>query len=116
MQAAPSPPRGRSACRGGSGDGATSYSFRRGNAERRSSNDHASPVPSRLAPWLAPFATDARFFRRHGTVAYGFTLHDRSMDLAKWLSLFHGDDERVSLDALANAVSVYDEIARRFLG
>lgn len=69
--------------------------------------------PSRLAPWVAPFATDARFLRPRGTVAYGVTLHDEHVDLAAWLRLFHGDDERVSVRALANATAFYGRLCQR---
>ncbi len=68
--------------------------------------------PCRLVPWTAPFTTDARFFRALGTTGYGFTLHDESVDLAEWLSRFHGDDERVSVQALANATGLYENIVR----
>jgi acetylornithine deacetylase/succinyl-diaminopimelate desuccinylase-like protein len=71
--------------------------------------------PCRLAPWLAPFTTDARFYRRHGTIAYGFTLHDHKVDLDTFGSLFHGDDERVSVEALGAAADVYEAIVRGFL-
>ncbi len=70
----------------------------------------------RLAPWTAPFATDARFFRKHGTIAYGFTLHDRRLDLASWLELFHGRNERVSIEAIENATEFYTQLARSVVG
>jgi acetylornithine deacetylase/succinyl-diaminopimelate desuccinylase-like protein len=72
--------------------------------------------PSRIAPWVAPFATDARFLRPRGTVAYGVTLHDEHVDLAAWLRLFHGDDERVSVRALGNATAFYGRLCQRLWG
>ncbi len=72
--------------------------------------------PASIVPWLAPFTTDARFFRRHGSVAYGFTLHDDAVDLEAFGTLFHGDDERVSVGSLELAVDAYEMVIRRFLG
>jgi len=71
--------------------------------------------PARLAPWLAPFSTDARFLRAAGAVAYGFTLHDSDVDLDTFGSMFHGDDEHVSIKSLGMSAHVYVEIARRLL-
>lgn len=72
--------------------------------------------PVDLVAWTAPFATDARHLRPLGTTAYGATLHDETMSLAAWLSLFHGDDERVSVVSLANAARFYELVTRRLLG
>ena len=51
---------------------------------------------TRLLPTLSPVATDARFFRRRGTVAYGVGLFDDTLAFGDFLSMFHGHDERVS--------------------
>ncbi len=50
----------------------------------------------RLLPTLIPVATDARFFRRRGSVAYGMALFDDRVRFGDLLSMFHGHDERVS--------------------
>ncbi|MCE7884821.1 MAG: M20/M25/M40 family metallo-hydrolase [Actinobacteria bacterium ATB1] len=71
--------------------------------------------PVDLVAWTAPFATDARFLRPLGTTAYGATLHDETMSMAAWLSLFHGDDERVSVVSLANAARFYELVTRHLL-
>lgn len=72
--------------------------------------------PTRLAPWVAPFSTDARFLRASGAVAYGFTVHDAGVNLDSFGSMFHGHDERVSVDSLGVATEVYVELARRLCG
>lgn len=83
------------------------------DAVATASRDVLGPVD--VVPWVTPFATDARFLRQLGTTAYGATLHDDSLDLATWLSLFHGNDERVSVQALSNAALFYEALARRLL-
>jgi len=50
----------------------------------------------RLLPTLIPVATDARFFRRRGSVAYGMAIFDDRVRFGDLLSMFHGHDERVS--------------------
>ena len=54
----------------------------------------------RLIPALIPVATDARFFRRRGTVAYGVSVYDDRVGFGDFLTMFHGRDERVSETAL----------------
>jgi acetylornithine deacetylase/succinyl-diaminopimelate desuccinylase-like protein len=55
----------------------------------------------RMVPTMIPVATDARFFRRHGTVAFGMALFDDRLRFGDLLSMFHGNDERVSEASLA---------------
>jgi len=50
----------------------------------------------RLLPTLIPVATDARFFRRRGSIAYGMAVFDDTVGFGDLLSMFHGHDERVS--------------------
>ena len=38
----------------------------------------------------------ARFFRRRGTVAFGMAVFDDRLRFGDLLSMFHGNDERVS--------------------
>jgi acetylornithine deacetylase/succinyl-diaminopimelate desuccinylase-like protein len=56
---------------------------------------------ARLVPSLIPVATDARFFRRRGTIAYGVGLFDDRIAFGEFLRMFHGHDERVSEESLA---------------
>ncbi len=60
--------------------------------------------------------TDARFWRQKGTIAYGVGLYDDRMDFSEMLALFHGHDERVSVDSVERTTLLYGEILGRFLG
>ena len=72
---------------------------------------------ARLVPSLIPVATDARFFRRRGTVAYGVGLFDDRVEFGDFLRMFHGHDERVSEESLGLTVqllgSTLDAFGRR---
>ncbi|NNF68640.1 MAG: M20/M25/M40 family metallo-hydrolase [Acidimicrobiia bacterium] len=68
----------------------------------------------RLLPALIPVGTDARFFRRRGTVAYGVGLFDERMSFGDLLTMFHGNDERVSLGSLDLTTALLAETVGRF--
>lgn len=70
----------------------------------------------RLLPMMMNVATDARFWRKRGTIAYGVGLYDDRMDFSEMLALFHGHDERVSVESLQRTTRLYQEVLRRFLG
>jgi len=53
-----------------------------------------------LVPSLIPVGTDARFFRPKGTISYGVGLFDRRIAFGEFLRMFHGHDERVSVESL----------------
>ncbi len=72
--------------------------------------------PCGLQPWIAPFTTDTRFYRTTGAVAYGFSLHDETVDLETFGKMFHGHDEHVSLRSLELAAMAYEQVAQDFLG
>jgi len=55
---------------------------------------------NRLQPVTIPATTDARFFRSRGAVAYGVGLYDDQLTFGEFLALFHGHNERVSIDSL----------------
>lgn len=59
-----------------------------------------------LVPSLIPVGTDARFFRRKGTIAYGVGLFDDRVGFGDFLRMFHGHDERVSEESLALTVAL----------
>lgn len=59
-----------------------------------------------LIPTLIPVGTDARFFRRKGTIAYGVGLFDDRIEFGEFLQMFHGHDERVSEKSLALTVAL----------
>lgn len=70
----------------------------------------------RLVPTMQVGATDARFFRRRGTVAYGFGMFSNRIDYDRFRAMFHGDDERVDVDSLAWSAAAFEHLARDFLG
>jgi len=67
-----------------------------------------------LIPSLIPVTTDARYFRRRGTVAYGVAVFDEMVSFGEFLSMFHGHDERVSEAALDLTVRHLAATIRRF--
>ena len=68
---------------------------------------------SALVPFLTVGATDARFFRRAGSVAYGFGLFSRKLSFDDYASMFHGNDERVDIESLVLSTRLWDGLARR---
>jgi acetylornithine deacetylase/succinyl-diaminopimelate desuccinylase-like protein len=66
-------------------------------------------------PIMAPFATDAKTTVPMGIPTYGFSPLRLDPD-ERFLDLFHGVDERVSLDALRFGLPVLDDVVRRFCG
>lgn len=69
-----------------------------------------------LLPTLMNVGTDARFFRRKGTVAYGVGLFDDRMTFSEMLALFHGNDERVSVASVERTVELYERVLANFFG
>ncbi|MDH3518601.1 MAG: M20/M25/M40 family metallo-hydrolase, partial [Acidimicrobiia bacterium] len=53
-----------------------------------------------VIPTVMPATTDARFFRSRGVTAYGVGLFDSMVEFPDFLSMFHGHDERVSLESV----------------
>lgn len=51
-------------------------------------------------PMMVTGTTDSRFFREQGTVAYGVGLYEHSLKASEFAAMFHGHDERVSLESL----------------
>ena len=73
--------------------------------------DHdAEAVP---LPFLAPFATDAKHLARIGVPTYGFSPLKTGRDDGL-LQLMHGDDERVSVEALRFGLPVLWDAVTRF--
>jgi acetylornithine deacetylase/succinyl-diaminopimelate desuccinylase-like protein len=71
---------------------------------------------SALVPFLTVGATDARFFRRAGSVAYGFGLFSRKLGFDDYASMFHGNDERVDLESLVLSTRLWELLAHDLLG
>jgi acetylornithine deacetylase/succinyl-diaminopimelate desuccinylase-like protein len=66
-------------------------------------------------PLLAPFATDAKHTVRLGVPTYGFSPLRLDPD-EPFLERFHGDDERVAVDALRWGYPVLADAVRRYCG
>ena len=71
---------------------------------------------SSLVPFLTVGATDARFFRRAGSVAYGFGLFSRRLSFEDYASMFHGNDERVDVESLVLSTQLWEALAHDLLG
>ena len=69
-----------------------------------------------LIPGLIVGGTDARFYRKHGRVAYGAGLFSPSMDFATFGNRFHGHDERIDVASLALATQFWIDVARDLVG
>jgi acetylornithine deacetylase/succinyl-diaminopimelate desuccinylase-like protein len=66
-------------------------------------------------PLMAPFGTDAKHTIAMGTPTYGFSPLRPAPD-DPYLELWHGVDERVSVDALRWGLPVLYDVVRRFCG
>jgi acetylornithine deacetylase/succinyl-diaminopimelate desuccinylase-like protein len=60
-------------------------------------------------------ATDARFFRRAGAVAYGYGLFSDRISFKDFGAMFHGNDERIDQESLRLAEALWEGVARDFL-
>ncbi|MGH2731805.1 MAG: M20/M25/M40 family metallo-hydrolase [Actinomycetota bacterium] len=71
---------------------------------------------ARCVPYLMPGMTDARFFRRLGTTAYGFGLYSDRFSFAERMATVHGHDERVDQESLRLTTELWLAVAKDFLG
>jgi acetylornithine deacetylase/succinyl-diaminopimelate desuccinylase-like protein len=71
---------------------------------------------SMTVPFLTVGATDARFFRRAGSTAYGFGLFSTNLSIEDYGVMFHGDDERVDTESLRLSTELWEAVARDMLG
>ena len=55
---------------------------------------------AKTLPYFIGGVTDGRFFRKKGTVVYGFALSNEDLTLTEYAALVHGKDERVSCKSL----------------
>jgi acetylornithine deacetylase/succinyl-diaminopimelate desuccinylase-like protein len=67
-----------------------------------------------MAPTMTPAATDARFFRKKGVISYGAGLFDDRVSFPDFLDMFHGNDERISVDSLRQTVEFLDSVVSAF--
>ncbi len=66
---------------------------------------------SRLViPAMTPATTDARFFRRKGVRCYGVGLFGDEVSFGEFLSMFHGNDERIPVTSLQRSARLYGKI------
>jgi acetylornithine deacetylase/succinyl-diaminopimelate desuccinylase-like protein len=70
----------------------------------------ADPVP-----FLWVGATDARFFRRIGTTAYGYGLFSERISFPEFMTMFHGDNERVDVESLRLSTELWYRLAKDLL-
>jgi acetylornithine deacetylase/succinyl-diaminopimelate desuccinylase-like protein len=70
---------------------------------------------SALVPFLMVGATDNRYFRREGSVGYGFGLFSRRITFEDYATMFHGNDERVDVESLALSEQLWEAVARDLL-
>ncbi len=68
-----------------------------------------------VAPILLTGGTDSRFFRKIGTVCYGFQPLRADMPYGEILKTVHGIDERISIENLVFGTSVLYNVVERFM-
>jgi acetylornithine deacetylase/succinyl-diaminopimelate desuccinylase-like protein len=71
---------------------------------------------SSIIPMLMVGATDARFFRDAGSVAYGFGMFSRNITMDDLASMGHGDDERIDVESLGMVTALWDAVIRDLNG
>jgi acetylornithine deacetylase/succinyl-diaminopimelate desuccinylase-like protein len=68
-----------------------------------------------VTPMLTTGGTDSRFFRREGSVCYGFHPMYPEVASGKIVKLEHGIDERISIENLVFGTSVLYETVKKFM-
>jgi acetylornithine deacetylase/succinyl-diaminopimelate desuccinylase-like protein len=71
---------------------------------------------AQMVPFMIVGATDARFFRRAGATAYGAGLFSDRIPFSEFMSMFHGNDERIDLESLRLSTEFFTGVARDLLG
>ncbi|MBK5288004.1 MAG: M20/M25/M40 family metallo-hydrolase [Acidimicrobiia bacterium] len=70
---------------------------------------------SALVPTIMTGGTDNRFFRRAGSVGYGFGLFSRRIGFEDYARMFHGHDERVDQESLDLSTQLWLALAEDLL-
>jgi acetylornithine deacetylase/succinyl-diaminopimelate desuccinylase-like protein len=70
---------------------------------------------ARCVPSLSAGGTDARVFRERGVPSYGFGLFSERMSADRFVSMYHGNDERVDQESLRLSTEMWQQLARDFL-
>ncbi len=68
----------------------------------------------RVVPTLTPVTTDLRFFRDRGVVGYGVGWYDDRIEFPEFLAMFHGRNERVSVESLHRTYELLDRTVESF--
>jgi acetylornithine deacetylase/succinyl-diaminopimelate desuccinylase-like protein len=68
-----------------------------------------------VTPMLTTGGTDSRFFRRKGSICYGFQPMYPEVSSGKVIKLEHGIDERISIENLVFGTSVLYETVKKFM-
>lgn len=68
-----------------------------------------------VAPVMLTGGTDSRFFRREGSICYGFQPIRPDMPYGEMLKSVHGIDERISIANLVFGTSILYSIVERFM-
>jgi len=71
---------------------------------------------SALVPFVMVGGTDNRFFRRAGSVGYGFGLFSERLSFEDYATMFHGNDERIDQESLGLCTALWEEVAKELLG
>ncbi len=66
-------------------------------------------------PYLMTGATDSRFFRESGSLAYGFQPLSTQMSLSERNLLIHNDNERIDVESLELGVKLLTKVAMKTL-
>jgi acetylornithine deacetylase/succinyl-diaminopimelate desuccinylase-like protein len=70
---------------------------------------------SSLVPFVMVGGTDNRFFRRAGSVGYGFGLFSKRLAFEDYATMFHGNDERVDQESLRLSTELWLATAKELL-
>ncbi|HMF84420.1 MAG TPA: M20/M25/M40 family metallo-hydrolase [Acidimicrobiia bacterium] len=70
---------------------------------------------SALVPFVMVGGTDNRFFRRAGSIGYGFGLFSQRLTFEDYATMFHGNDERIDQESLALCTALWEEVAKELL-
>ncbi len=68
-----------------------------------------------VTPTMATGGTDSRFFRKMGSVCYGFHPMKPAAHYTKMAEKMHGTDECISIENLVFGASVLYEVVKRFM-
>ena len=68
-----------------------------------------------ITPIMATGGTDSRFFRKIGSVCYGFHPMRPEGQYDKMVKMMHGIDERISIENLVFGTSVLYEVVKKFM-